>query len=86
MSTTPPAGPTDSASTSARSPGNRTRTDRSRPRLFFVGMALFMTTVVFLGFWPTYFGPLLVGAGFDGHWILHVHAFIYMGWMAVLLA
>jgi hypothetical protein len=64
----------------------RERTAAGMSRYFFVGMALFMTTVVFLGFWPTYFGPLLVGAGFDGHWILHVHAIIYMGWMAVLLA
>jgi hypothetical protein len=60
--------------------------DAPLSRYFFVGMALFMTTVVVLGFWPTYFGPLLVGAGFDGHWILHVHAVIFVGWMAVLLA
>jgi len=65
---------------------NRTGEYTSLSRYFFVGMALFMMTVVFLGFWPTYFGPLLVGAGFDGPWILHIHALLFMGWMVVLPA
>lgn len=52
---------------------------------FHVGMALFMTVIVFLGFWPSYFGPILFGQGFEGHWIIHIHATIFLGWMVVLI-
>ncbi len=54
-------------------------------RYFFVGMALFMIGVVFAGFWPTYFEPMLLSEGFEGHWIVYVHATLFMGWMAALL-
>lgn len=48
-------------------------------------MTLFMIGVVFAGFWPSYVGPMLFGEGFEGHWIVHVHAAIFMGWMLALL-
>lgn len=37
----------------------------SLSKLFYIGMALLMTVVVFLGFWPSYFGLLLLGQGFE---------------------
>lgn len=65
---------------------------RSGPRLFWVGMALLLIVVVILGFWPTYFGPLLSG-GAPGHPkgfvesapVIHVHGLVFLGWMALLL-
>lgn len=74
------------ATTSRRDPITTRKTKETAvSRHFFVGMALFMMTVVLAGFWPTYFGPILFGEGFEGHWILHVHAAIFMAWMAALL-
>lgn len=55
-------------------------------RVFYIGMALMMTVVVFAGFWPSYFGLLLSGQGFDGHWIVHIHALVFLGWMATFIA
>jgi hypothetical protein len=65
---------------------------RSGPRLFWVGMAAFLVLIVFLGFWPTYFGPLLSGEA-PGHpeglvettAVIHVHGAVFVGWMALLL-
>lgn len=54
-------------------------------KIFFVGMALLMTVIVFLGFWPSYFGLLLSGQEFEGHWFLHFHAAIFLGWMATFI-
>ena len=54
-------------------------------RAFYPGLALALTIVAILGFWPTYFGPLLTGAPYERHWIFHVHAAVFMGWMALLI-
>jgi len=43
------------------------------------------TVLVLVGFWPTYFGPLLMGA-VDKAMIIHVHAAVYMGWLMLVLA
>lgn len=67
--------------------------ETSSSRLFFVGMALLLTAIVFIGFWPSYFGPLLSGEA-PGHpqgmietsWIMHLHGTVFMGWMALLLS
>ena len=55
-----------------------------RARRFYVGLSLGFVLLVFLGFWPNYFGPLLRGA-YDRHWIFHVHGLVFLGWMALLV-
>ena len=53
-------------------------------RWFNLALAVAMTGIVIAGFWPTYFGRMLDGA-FDRPWIIHVHAAVFLGWMALLL-
>jgi hypothetical protein len=55
----------------------------SRPR-FYVGMAAFMSFVVLVGFWPTYFGQVLNGIP-DRPWVIHLHGLIFTGWMVLLI-
>ena len=43
-----------------------------------------MTALVFVGFWPSYYGPLTHGAA-HAPLILHVHGVIFIGWMALLI-
>lgn len=48
-------------------------------------MAVIMVLMIVVGFWPSYYGPLVRGAA-EAPWILHVHGAIYMGWMLMLVA
>lgn len=57
---------------------------RSIRRPFYVSLALLMTAMVIVGFWPTYFGPLLRGE-YDGAWIFHLHGAVFLGWMGLLV-
>ena len=52
---------------------------------FYVGLTLLVTAIAFVGFWPTYFGPLLAGT-VDKLPVIHVHAAIYVGWLAIFIA
>ena len=52
-------------------------------RKFYVAMAVLMVLMIVIGFWPSYFGPLLRGAS-EAPWILHLHGAIYMSWMFLL--
>jgi len=54
-------------------------------RRFYVGMAVVLLLMIVVGFWPSYFGPLLRGAT-QAPWVLHVHGAIFMGWMFLLVA
>ena len=54
------------------------------PRRLYVGLALLAIAIVFAGFWRTYFGPLFAGA-VDAPAIIHFHAAIYVGWLAIFL-
>jgi len=56
----------------------------TRPR-FYVGMAAFMSLMVLVGFWPTYFGQILSGGIPIRHWVVHLHGWIFVGWMALLV-
>ncbi|HVJ31344.1 MAG TPA: hypothetical protein VNA66_13605, partial [Gammaproteobacteria bacterium] len=40
--------------------------------------------IAFIGFWPTYFGPLVAGT-VDKTAIIHVHAAVYVGWLAIFV-
>jgi hypothetical protein len=50
----------------------------------YVGIAMLAIAVAAVGFWPTYFGPLLAGT-VDKPAINHVHAAVYVGWLAIFL-
>jgi hypothetical protein len=43
-----------------------------------------MVGIVFAGFWPSYYGPLLRGSA-DRPLVIHVHGAVFMGWMALLV-
>jgi hypothetical protein len=55
-----------------------------KPRYYYVGMAAFMCVMVLVGFWPTFFSQLLSGIP-DRHWIVHLHGWIFVGWMVLLV-
>jgi hypothetical protein len=44
-----------------------------------------MVIMIVVGFWPSYFGPLLRGET-EAHWFLHLHGAVYMGWMLMLVS
>jgi len=54
---------------------------RRRP---YVGLALLAIAIAAVGFWPTYFGPLVAGS-VDKPAIIHFHAAVYVGWLAIFL-
>jgi len=54
------------------------------PRRLYVGIAVLAIAIAAVGFWPTYFGPLLAG-GVDKPAIIHFHAAVYVGWLAIFL-
>jgi hypothetical protein len=51
----------------------------------YVALALLAIAIAFVGFWRSYFGPLLAGV-VDRPAIIHFHAAIYVGWLAIFLA
>ncbi len=55
------------------------------PRRFYVALTLFTALLVFVGFWPSFFGALLTGT-VDRPVVIHVHAAIYVGWLALFVA
>ena len=60
-------------------------TRRERGRKFYVAMSILLVVMIVVGFWPSYFGPLMRGVT-EAPWILHLHGAIYMGWMFLLVA
>ena len=52
---------------------------------FYFGLTLLVTAIAFVGFWPTYFGPLFAGT-VDKLPVIHVHAAVYVGWLAIFIA
>ena len=60
----------------------------TRPKLrrkFYVALSILMLLLIFVGFWPSYYGPLMRGA-VDAPLLLHVHGIIYIAWMALFIA
>ena len=57
----------------------------ARPR-FYLGIAAFMSLMVLVGFWPTYFGHLLSSGIPDRPWVVHLHGLVFVGWMVLLIA
>lgn len=86
----------DESTTQDLSSATATRAADS-PRLFWMGMAVFLVVIVFLGFGSTYGRQLVMGQeiGADGpydgglvatDWVIHLHAAVFVGWMVLLLA
>ena len=53
-------------------------------RWLYVALAVLATAIAAVGFWPTYFGPLVAGT-VDKTEIIHFHAVVYVGWLALFL-
>ena len=51
---------------------------------FHIAAVVYMTIVVLVGFWPSYFGQLF-GDVPDRHWVIHLHAMVFTGWLLLLL-
>ncbi|MDX1405212.1 MAG: hypothetical protein R3192_11775 [Woeseiaceae bacterium] len=47
-------------------------------------ISLLMIAIIALGFWPSYFG-LLMGKGVEKELFIHVHAFVFVSWMALFV-
>lgn len=67
-----------------RSAASRATTTRRFRRSFYVAIAALMAVLVGVGFWPSYYGPLLRGAGRTPVF-LHFHGILYVGWLALLI-
>jgi hypothetical protein len=52
---------------------------------FYAGIALLAAFIALMGFWPTYFGRLLEGTA-DHPGVIHVHAAVFSGWLALFAA
>ncbi len=53
-------------------------------RGLYVGLAALSVAVAAIGFWPTYFGPLVAGTVVKTP-IVHLHAAVYVGWLAIFV-
>jgi hypothetical protein len=54
-------------------------------RQFYVGLSVLVILIAFTGFWPSYFGPLFAGT-VDKPSFIHLHAAVYVGWLALFTA
>ena len=59
----------------------RARAARSK---LYVGLAILISTIVAAGFSRSFYGTLVGGATHP--WVIHVHAAVYVGWLALLIA
>ena len=74
-----------SSATAAAAPSTRAATRTRQRSGFYVGLSAFMIAIVVVGFWATYFGPLLRGQ-IARPAIIQAHGLIFVGWMALLMA
>lgn len=51
-------------------------------KYFYLYFSIWSVITVFTGFWSGYFGKMLKG-NFDIQPVIHIHAFIYLGWIAL---
>ena len=54
------------------------------PRRLYIGLAVLSAVIAVVGFWPTYFGPFVAGI-VDKAPIIHFHAAVYVGWLAIFI-
>ena len=55
-----------------------------RRRRFYVGTSVVMALIAVVGFWPTYFGPLVRGT-LSQPLLIHVHTAVFVGWLLLFL-
>lgn len=53
-------------------------------RWIYAALTVLLFAIVLTGFWPSYFARLLAGTSAH-HWIIHLHAAVFIGWMVLLL-
>jgi hypothetical protein len=54
-------------------------------RIFFMATSLLMALIAVVGFWPTYFGPLMTGRLVQPP-VIHLHAVVFTGWLVLFFA
>jgi len=69
------------ASVAVIAEGGPARAPRRRRR-FYVGLSLLLAAIVVLGFAPSFFA---IARGAPKPWIVHVHAAVFLGWLALLV-
>jgi hypothetical protein len=57
----------------------------TKPRGFYVAVGVLIAVIAFVGFWTSYFGPLLLTGSVEAPLVIHVHAAIYVGWLALFI-
>jgi len=53
-------------------------------RRFYIGIGVLIVLMAIVGFWPTYFGPLLAGT-VEKIPAIHFHAAVYSGWLVLFV-
>lgn len=66
-------------------PAAREQPASRRRSSFYVALTVVITTIAFVGFWRTYFGPLLAGH-VEVLPLVHFHVVVYVGWLALFIA
>ena len=49
---------------------------------FWLAVSALMAITVLVGFWPTYFGPLVTGS-LEKQLVVHFHGVVFMGWIVL---
>ena len=53
-------------------------------RAFYLCLGCYMVAIMTLGFWPSYFA-LVAGGAAEHPWFVHLHAFVFVGWMGLFV-
>jgi hypothetical protein len=59
---------------------------RTIPRTVYIWVSTLVATIAVVGFWRTYFGPLLLAGTVDALALIHFHVAVYVGWLAIFAA
>jgi hypothetical protein len=51
----------------------------------YLPISLLCASIALIGFWPTYFGPLLSGTVVQALPIIHLHAMVFSGWLLLVI-
>ena len=51
-------------------------------RVLYMGLSVLMALIAIVGFWPLYFGPLVVGTLVQPL-LIHIHATVFTGWLVL---
>jgi len=54
----------------------------SRRRVLYMGLSVLMALIAVVGFWPRYFGPLVLGTLVQPL-LIHIHATVFTGWLVL---